>query len=65
MNLMTINSKIGKSKKYNVSVDLAALERIAGSLGLFQPKFIKDMSESLRDMKLKRLVRADSLKRFR
>ncbi len=62
---MTITTKNPKSKKYNVSVDVFALERIAGSLGLFQPKFLKDLNQSLHDMKNGRLVRAKSLKDLR
>ncbi len=62
---MTITTKNPESRKYDVSVDLSALERIAGSLGLFQPKFLKDLSESMRDMKAKHFVKARSLKDLR
>ncbi len=62
MNLMIITTKNHKSKKYNISVDLNALERIAGSLDMFEPKFVKDMKESLADMKEGRVVKAKSLK---
>ena len=62
MNLMTITTKNHKSKKYNVSVDLVAIERIAGALGLFQPDFIKDMKESLIDMRAGRVVKGRGLK---
>lgn len=65
MNLMTITIKNPISKKYSVSVDLPALERIAGSLGLFQPKFLKDVGESMREMRSRKFVRAKSLKDFR
>lgn len=69
MNLMTITTKNPKinntTKKYSVNVDLEALERIAGSLGLFQQKFLQDMRESLREMKSKKFVKARSLKDFR
>jgi hypothetical protein len=65
MNLMTITAKNSTSKKYSVSVDLFALERIAGSLGLFQPKFMKDLGESVREMKARKFVKGKSLKDFR
>jgi len=62
---MTITTKNPNTKKYAVNVDLGALERIAGSLGLFQTKFIQDLSQSIREMKSKKLVKARSLKDFR
>ena len=62
---MTITTKNPISKKYSVSVDLSALERIAGSLGLFQPKFLKDLSQSIREMKSRKLVRGKNLRDFR
>lgn len=62
---MTITTKNPISKKYSVSVDLSVLERIAGSLGLFQPKFLKDIGESMREMKSGKFVKAKSLKDFR
>lgn len=62
---MTITTKNPTSKKYAVNVDLSALERIAGSLGLFQPKFLADLGQSMREMKSRKLVRAKSLKDFR
>ncbi len=62
---MTITTKNPISKKYFVSVDLSTLERIAGSLGLFQPKFIKDLDQSSREMKSKKFVKAKSLRDFR
>ena len=65
MNLMTITTKNPLSRKYSVSVDLSALERIAGSLGLFQSKFIEDLNQSVREMKSKKFVRSKSLKDFR
>lgn len=65
MNLMTITTKNPVSKKYSVSVDLSALERIASSLGLFQPKFLKDMGESIHEMKSGKFVKAKNLKDFR
>ena len=65
MNIFTVTSKNKKSKTYNVQVDLLALERIAGSLGLFQSQFVKDMKESINDMKAGRFVRAKSLRDFR
>lgn len=65
MNLMTVTTKNPVSKKYSVSVDLSALERIAGSLGLFQTKFLKDLSESVQEMRSKKFVKAKSLKDFR
>ncbi len=65
MNILTVTNKSKKSKMYNVQVDLGALERIAGSLGLFQPRFVKDMKESIRDMKIGNFVRAKSLKDLR
>ena len=64
MNLMTITNKNRKLKKYNISVDLAVLERIAGSLGLFQRKFLKDMKESIADMKAGRVVVAKGIDRL-
>ena len=63
--MLTVTTKNKKSKTYNVRVDLAVLERIAGSLGLFQPKFLKDMKESISDMKHGRFTRATSLKDLR
>ena len=65
MNLMTITTKNPVSKKYSVNVDLSALERIAGSLGLFQPKFLTDLGQSIREMKSGKSVKAKSLKDFR
>lgn len=65
MNLMTITTKNPISRKYSVSVDLSALERIASSLGLFQPKFLKDLSESMREMKSGKFAKGKSLKDFR
>lgn len=65
MNLMTVTTKNPLAKKYSVSVDLSALERIAGSLGLFQDKFIKDLDESIREMKSGKFVKAKSLRNFR
>ena len=65
MNLMTITTKNPTAKKYSVSVDLSALERIAGSLGLFQSKFLEDLGQSVREMKSKKFVKARSLKAFR
>ncbi len=65
MNLMTITTKNPNTRKYSVNVDLSALERIANSLGLFQPKFLQDIDESLRDMKSRKIVKASSLKDFR
>lgn len=65
MNLMTITTKNPLSKKYSVNVDLSALERIAGSLGLFQTKFLEDLGQSMREMKSKKLVKARNLKAFR
>ena len=65
MNLMTITTQNPTKKKYFVSIDLSALERIASSLGLFQPKFLKDMSQSVREMKSGKFVRAKNLKDFR
>ena len=65
MNLMTITTKNPTAKKYSVSVDLSALERIAGSLGLFQTKFLKDLDQSVREMKSKKFVKAKSLQAFR
>lgn len=65
MNLMTITTKNPVSKKYSVSVDLLVLERIAGSLGLFQPRFLKDIGQSIREMKSGKFVKAKSLKDFR
>ena len=62
---MTITTKNPNTKKYSVSVDLSALERIAGSLGLFQTKFLKDLSQSVSEIKSKRFVKARSLKAFR
>lgn len=53
------------AKKYSVSVDLSALERIAGSLGLFQPKFLQDLRASVREMKAKKFIKARSLKELR
>lgn len=65
MNLMTITTKNPISKKYSVSIDLSALERIAGSLGLFQPKFIKDLNQSIREMKSRKFAKGKSLRDFR
>ena len=62
MNIMTITAKNRQSKRYNVSIDLSVLEKIAGSLGLFQPKFVSDIRDSLRDMRAGRTVKARSLK---
>ena len=62
MNLMTITTKNRKLKKYNVSVDLSVLERIAGALGFFQPKFIDNMRESLREMRNGKVVKARGLR---
>lgn len=62
---MTITTKSPKSKKYNVTVDLVALERIAGSLGLFQRNFVLDLNQSLRDMKANKFVRAKTLADFK
>ena len=59
---MTITAKNRQSKRYNVSIDLSVLEKIAGSLGLLQPKFVSDIRESLRDMRAGRTVKARSLK---
>jgi hypothetical protein len=64
MNILTITTKNKKSKTYNVSVDLSVLERIAGSLGLFRPQFIKDMKESIHDMKTGNFIQAKNLKDF-
>ncbi len=61
MNIMTITTKKSKSQKYNVSVDLAVLEKIAGSLGLFQDKFLKDIKESIADMKAGRVMEAKGI----
>lgn len=65
MNLMTITTKNPISKKYSVSVDLSVLERIAGSLGLFQSKFLKDLNKSVREMKSKKFAKGENLKDFR
>ena len=69
MNLMTITTKnphmSRTAKKYAVNVDLSALERIAGSLGLFQPKFLADLGQSMREMKSGKFTKARSLKTFR
>ena len=65
MNLMTITTKNPISKKYSVSIDLPALERIASSLGLFQSKFLKDLDQSIHEMKSGKFVKAKSLKDFR
>ena len=65
MNLMTITTKNPISKKYSVDIDLSALERIAGSLGLFQSKFLKDLDQSIREMKSGKFVKGKSLKDFR
>lgn len=65
MNLMTITTKNPNTKKYSVSVDLLALERIAGSLGLFQPKFLVDLDQSMSEMKSRKFIKARSLKDFR
>ena len=62
---MTVTTKNPTTKKYSVSVDLGALERIAGSLGLFQPKFLSDLGQSMREMKSGKLAKARSLKDFR
>ena len=62
MNLITITTKNPKSKKYNVSMDLSVLEKIAGSFGLFKTDFINDIKESLRDMKAGRVIKARSLR---
>ena len=62
MNLMTITTRNPKSKRYNVSVDLVVLEKIAGSLGLFKGSFVKDIRESILDMKAGRIVKARGLK---
>jgi len=59
---MTITTKDRGVKKYSVSVDLSVLEKLAGALGLFNPKFVKDISESLRDMKSGRIIKSRSLK---
>lgn len=59
---MTITTKNPKSKKYNISVDLGVLEKIAGSLGLFKQSFVDDIKESLSDMRAGRIVKARSLK---
>ena len=63
-NSVSIFSATRKLKKYNISVDLAVLERIAGSLGLFQRKFLKDMKESIADMKAGRVVVAKGIDRL-
>ena len=65
MNLMTITTKNSNAKKYSVSVDILALERIASSLGLFQPKFLEDINQSMREMKSRKIIKARSLKDFR
>lgn len=65
MNLMTITTKNPISRKYSVNVNLSALERIAGSLGLFQPTFLKDLDQSIREMKSKKFAKGKSLKDFR
>ena len=65
MNLMTITTKNPRAKKYAVSVDMSALERIASSLGLFQPKFLQDISESIKDMKNQKFAKIKSLKDLR
>jgi len=65
MNLMTITTQNPKLKKYNVNIDLASLERIAGSLGLFRPSFLKDLQESVADMKAQKFIKAKNLKAFR
>jgi len=65
MNLMTITTKNPVSKKYSVNVDLSVLERIAGSLGLFQPKFLKDLNQSIREMKSRKLIKAKNLGDFK
>lgn len=62
---MTITTKNPNIKKYSVSVDLSALERIAGSLGLFQSKFLIDLDQSMREMKSRKFIKAQSLKDFR
>lgn len=64
MNLMTITTKNREQRKYNVEVDLAVLERIAGSLGLFQKNFLKDMKESISDMKAGRVIEAKGIDRL-
>ncbi len=65
MNLITITTKNPKSRKYSVNVDMFVLERIVGSLGLFQSKFLSDLSESIRDMKSSHFSKAKSLKDLR
>ncbi len=67
MNILTITAKntSNRGKKYHVEIDQPALERIAGSLGLFKPDFIKDLHASARDMKARRFVKAKSLKSLR
>lgn len=65
MNLMTITTKNPSSRQYSVNVDLLALERIAGSLGLFQTKFLEDLGQSMREMKSKKFVKARSLRDLR
>jgi hypothetical protein len=59
---MTITTKNHKSKKYNVSIDLGVLEKVAGALGLFRAQFVSDIKESLKDMRAGRIVKAKSLK---
>lgn len=65
MNLMTITTKNPNPKKYDISVDLSALERIAGALGLFQDSFLKDLNKSMKDMRTRRLAKARTLKDLR
>ena len=64
MNFLTVTQKNKKSTKYNITVDLAVLERIAGSLGLFKEQFVKDMKKSVADMKAGRVIEAKGIDRL-
>jgi hypothetical protein len=64
MATITIERK-PNSKRVTVEIDAERLERLAASLGLFSPDFLKSLSRSEKDIALGKTKRLRSLRELR
>ena len=62
---ITIKSKPNRARKILVEIDADKLERLAASLGFFNPQFLQSLDKAEKDYKVGRFKKIKYLKELR
>ena len=62
---ITIKPRINHPRKILVEMDVEKFERLAASLGLFNPEFLKSLERAEKDYKTGRVKKIKALKELR